>query len=128
MFIFNNVDKDCHMDRSSLFWKFLLIGALFASCEYNVENEEAFVDDLCLTTVSYSATIRPLIDNNCMPCHNGDGKTPFAPNLTTYQAVESVSLLVKALTQSRVMPKEGSLTNAEIAAIKCWVDNGSLDN
>lgn len=116
------------MDRLRLFWTLLLIMLVLSSCEYNVENEEVFVDDLCITTVSYSATIRPLIDNNCMPCHNGDGNESLAPNLTTYEGVESVSLLVKALTQSRAMPKEGSITNAEIAAIKCWVDNGALNN
>ena len=63
-----------------------------------------------------------------MPCHNGDGSIPNAPNLTTYQGVESIAELVKDVTQSRRMPQDGTLTNAEIASIKCWVDNGALNN
>lgn len=98
------------------------------SCEYNVENDEVLIDDQCLVTVSYEATIRPLIDTNCMPCHNGDGSEPFAPDLTTYNRVESIAELIKEVTQSGRMPKEGSLTNSEIAAIKCWVDDGALNN
>ena len=99
-----------------------------SSCEYNVENVDLQVDDSCETVVSYSNIIRPLIDTNCMPCHNGDGTEPDAPDLTTYASVESVSSLIRQVTQSGRMPKEGSLTNAEIAAIKCWVDNDALDN
>ena len=93
-----------------------------------MENEAVQVADLCENTVSYSATIRPLIDVKCMPCHNGDGNEPFAPDLTTYPLVQSIAGLIKDVTQSRRMPKEGSLTDSEIAAIKCWVDNGSLNN
>ena len=96
------------------------------SCEYNVENDEIQV--ACDTPVSYGTTIRPLIDVNCMPCHNGDGSEPFAPDLTTYNLVAGIAGLIKDVTQSRVMPKEGSLTNTEIAAIQCWVDEGALNN
>jgi len=35
---------------------------------------------------------------------------------------------MKARTQSRNMPKEGTLTQAEIDAIGCWVDDGALNN
>lgn len=101
---------------------------VMSSCEYNVENEAALVDVSCETVVSYSATIRPLINAKCMPCHNGDGNEPFAPDLTTYPLVEGIAGLIKEVTQSRRMPKEGSLAESEIMAIKCWVDNGALNN
>ena len=104
----------------------LLIGLLLLSCEYNVENDD--IQTECDSPVSYNTTIRPLIDSNCMPCHNGNGNEPFAPDLTTYARVAGVAGLIKEVTQSRQMPKEGSLTNAQIAAIKCWVDEGALNN
>jgi len=106
----------------------LVVVVALTSCEYNVENEGMLIDDTCEPAISYSATIQPLIANNCMPCHNGDGNIPQAPDLTTYSAVQSVAELVKEVTQSRSMPKDGTLTDAEIAAIKCWVDGGALDN
>ncbi|MCJ7467484.1 MAG: cytochrome c [Maribacter sp.] len=106
----------------------VLVLIVLYSCEYNVENETPLVDNLCENVVSYSVTIRPLIDGKCMPCHNGDGSEPFAPDLTTYPLVESIAGLIKDVTQSRRMPKVGSLSDSEIAAIKCWVDNGALNN
>jgi len=36
--------------------------------------------------------------------------------------------LVQEVTQTRRMPKDGTLTSAEIEAIRCWVDNGALNN
>jgi len=105
----------------------VILGLAGLSCEYNVENEDIVIGD-CETVISYSNEIRPLIDTSCMPCHNGDGNTPFAPNLTTYTLVESIAALIKDVTQSGRMPKQGSLKTAQIEAIKCWVDNGALNN
>ena len=106
----------------------VILGAQLSSCEYNVESDNLQMVDTCENVVSYADFIRPLIDNNCMPCHNGDGTEPFAPNLTTYTAVESIASLIKDVTQSRRMPKDGTLTEAEIAAIGCWVDDGAQNN
>lgn len=103
------------------------LALIMASCEYNVENDDVMIDP-CETEVSYSTTIRPLIDSNCMPCHNGDGNTPFAPDLTSYNSVQGIAGLIKDVTQSGRMPKDGTLTESEKDAIKCWVDNGALDN
>jgi len=116
--------------RQRIIFMGILCSAAFSlvSCEYNVENDEIQVDAQCETPVLYGATIRPLIDTNCMPCHNGDGSEPFAPDLTTYNGVAGIAGLIKDVTQSRVMPKEGSLTNAQITAIKCWVENGAMNN
>ncbi|WP_273565824.1 c-type cytochrome [Maribacter halichondriae] len=114
------------MRRRSIYM--LVAATALSSCEYNVENEGMVIDDSCEPTISYTATIQPLIANNCMPCHNGDGNIPDAPDLTTYAAVQSRAELVKEVTQSRRMPKDGTLTDTEIAAIKCWVDGGALDN
>ena len=110
-----------------IIWLMMTFSAI--SCEYHVENENTLVvDDQCETEISYSDIIRPLIDGNCMPCHNGDGSEPFAPNLTAYTGVESIADLIKDVTQSGRMPKEGSLTKAEKAAIKCWVEQGAQNN
>jgi hypothetical protein len=105
----------------------VILGLFVLACEYNVENEDIVIGD-CETAISYSTEIRPLMDANCMPCHNGDGNTPFAPDLTTYTVVEGIADLIKDVTQSGRMPKQGSLTTAQIEAIKCWVDNGALNN
>ena len=35
---------------------------------------------------------------------------------------------IKTLTGNRTMPAEGSLTQAEIDMIACWVDDGAVAN
>lgn len=94
------------------------------SCEYNVE-EEGIVEVPCATDISFSATIRPIIDNNCIQCHNGTVH-PF--DFRIFDIVHNNAPTIKELTQARIMPKEGSLTSEEIALIGCWVDNGALNN
>lgn len=120
-------ETNCNTMRKITGIGIILLMFLLTSCEYHVENEE-LTDDSCNPVISYSADIAPLIANNCMPCHNGDGSIPAAPNLTIYASIESISGLVKDVTQSRRMPKDGTITDAEIEAIRCWVDNGALDN
>ena len=115
------------MKKIQLFTTILTMSFIISSCEYNVENEDMVIDP-CESEVSYTNTIRPLLDTNCMPCHNGDGNTPFAPDLTNYNSVQSIASLIKDVTQSGRMPKNGSLTEVEKDAIKCWVDNGALEN
>ncbi|MCM4152816.1 hypothetical protein DHD05_14560 [Arenibacter sp. N53] len=116
--------------KKILLVSFVIFSAgILASCEYNYEEET--VDggiNNCDIEVSYNDFIRPLIDNNCMPCHNGDGNEPFAPDLRTYNGVKGIAELVKEVTLSRRMPKTGSLTNEQITAIGCWVDQGALNN
>ncbi|EAR02584.1 c-type cytochrome [Maribacter sp. HTCC2170] len=115
------------MKKIQLFITITALAFVLSSCEYNVENEDVVIDP-CETEVSYGNVIRPLIDSNCMPCHNGDGNTPFAPDLTNYNSVQGIASLIKDVTQSGRMPKNGSLTEVEKDAIKCWVDQGALNN
>jgi len=112
--------------KNLFIYSFIVLLVLY-SCEYNVENEEVqVVNNECETEVSYSNTIRPLITTNCMPCH--DGNSTSAPDLTTYTLVKNLDILIRQVTQTRRMPRNGTLTDGEIAAIKCWVDNGALNN
>lgn len=104
-----------------------ILTLLVWSCEYNVEDENPIVGQ-CEEEVAYSNTIRPLIDAKCMPCHNGDGSEPFAPDLTTYNGVASIATLVKEVTETGRMPKNGTLTDQEIEDIGCWVDAGAPEN
>ena len=100
----------------------MLLGFLFASCLTNVDEEQEI--DPC-TTVSFALDVKPLIDANCVSCHGVGGQSP---NLTTYNSISANAATVKSEVVSKEMPIGGSLTDAEIQAISCWVDNGALNN
>ena len=109
------------MKPKSLLIISILLITLFLSCKNNVEE----VYD-CAEVISYTQTIRPIIDNNCMECHNGEDNS--IPNWTTYQEIKSYASKIQELTFERIMPKEGSLTSNEIETIYCWVEQGALNN
>ena len=106
----------------------LLIGFIFTSCLTNVETPFEELDPTSpnpCETITYFLSVKPIIDNNCIQCHGLGGNFP---NLTTYNGVSANANLVKSETVSRTMPQGRSLTNDEINAISCWVDNGALNN
>jgi hypothetical protein len=74
--------------------------------------------------ISFKASVQPIIAKSCaIPnCHDGSGNIDYRI-FTNFNPAD-----MKARTQSRNMPKEGSLTDAEIEAIACWVDDGALNN
>lgn len=77
--------------------------------------------------ISFNNSIKPIIDTNCAisGCHvSGTGRADF----TEFANIKQNAGNVKAFTQSKAMPKTGSLTDEEIEKIACWVDDGALNN
>ena len=110
----------------------MLIGFLFASCLTNVDEEiEIQSDDPTnpdpCATITFSVDVKPIIDANCVSCHSTGGVYP-ALNLETYQSISAAAVNVKTRVVDKTMPPGGPLTDAEIQAISCWVDNGALNN
>lgn len=79
-----------------------------------------------LSGISYSASVANIIETSCAVsgCHNG---TQF-PDLREFSNIQANAGAIKSAVVSGRMPKVGSLTQAEIDAISCWVDDGALDN
>jgi len=76
--------------------------------------------------ISYSTSIDTIIETNCVVsgCHNG---SQF-PDFRNFNNIQMNAAQIKTLTGNRTMPDEGSLTQAEIDMIACWVDDGALAN
>ena len=83
---------------------------------------------------SYSDHIEPIVAANCAVsgCHNGSN--PDAPDWTAPENLKSKSTEVKRrilLPESHAdhMPRGGTLSNADITRLVCWVDQGApIDN
>ena len=84
---------------------------------------------------TFSQDIAPLVYQHCTSCHRVGELAPFP--LTTYAEVASHAQTIKYVTGTRYMPPwkpdpryrhfldENTLTDAEIAKIAAWVDNGA---
>lgn len=78
-------------------------------------------------TATFSYQFANLIETNCLDCHGG-GLTAGGVNLANYNAVfQNRNAASTAMNNGR-MPPGGSLTTAQMASFKAWIDAGALNN
>jgi uncharacterized membrane protein len=86
------------------------------------------------TNVTYSTSIKPMIQNNCQGCHSG-----AAPgggiDLSTYAGVKAIADngkffgSISFLQGYSSMPKNGSkMTDCQINMVKIWINQGAPQN
>ncbi len=90
----------------------------------------------CQTTVAsqvlngttFSGDIKTIIETKCAisGCHNGDNGA--ARNWTVFDNIKAKAAGIKSRTGDKSMPKTGSLTQAQIDLIACWIDDGAVNN
>jgi hypothetical protein len=106
----------------------------FVSCYY--DNEEALYPALstsCDTTnVTYSGTIAPILNSNCVGCHNASSPGGSVL-LTGYSDVVAhssrITGSIKQLSSYSPMPKNGGkLKDCSITQWDIWVRKGMLNN
>jgi len=106
----------------------VIIMGLAISCKSDNEEERFGVSDfICDSTVTFSSVIQPIINTSCAitGCHvPGTGRA----NFLNFNEIQNNAAGIKSRTQSRDMPRIGSLTQLQIDQIGCWVDEGALNN
>jgi uncharacterized membrane protein len=96
----------------------------FSSCQKNKEDSVLPDSNSCDSLISFTSMVKPIIDNNCLQCHNGNQ----FPDLRTYESISQNADAVRNETSAKRMPIGGSLTVEEIKVISCWVENGAKNN
>ncbi len=106
---------------------------IFSSCKYEK------INSCDTTTVKYSTTIKPILQNSCYSCHgqsqylsNGSGY-----NMEAYDSLKqfvSDGRLLKSVNWSdpdnvSTMPKGGSkISDCDISKIENWISDGAPEN
>jgi PBP1b-binding outer membrane lipoprotein LpoB len=112
-----------------------IVAVVFTACKK--EEAEPEVEEVVIATtepaatVSYAATVAPIISTNCngSSCH---GTT--ASNLDTYvtydglKAIAANGKLKKEVVTNQSMPLGKTLTAAQITDIDNWITQGALNN
>jgi cytochrome c-type biogenesis protein CcmH/NrfG len=92
---------------------------------------------LAAAPITYATDIAPLVNDRCTTCHHPNGSAPFS--LTTYSEVKRHAAQIADVTRKRFMPPwkadpengpfvgQQPLTDAEIATIQRWVDDGAAE-
>ena len=79
------------------------------------------------TGISYASQIKDILTTNCAKsgCHGaGTGSRDW----TVFANVKANAVNIKTRTSNRTMPPDTPLHQADIDLIRCWVDDGALDN
>jgi tetratricopeptide (TPR) repeat protein len=102
--------------------------AFFAAAEQEIARVE---------NLTFTKDIAPILFENCTPCHNPGGIGPFP--FLTYDDVRDRAFQIAFVTGTRYMPPwlptpgyvdyhdSRGLTGSEIARIKQWVNEGSVE-
>ena len=80
-----------------------------------------------ISGISFSGQVSAIITTYCAVsgCHVAGEQQP---DLTVFANIQSSASEIRSRTQSRNMPRGSTLTDEQIAAIACWVDDGALNN
>jgi hypothetical protein len=79
------------------------------------------------TDVTWTNDIKPIMETYCAVsgCHNGVSRSN---DFRKHSTVRFYAKSIRSKTQDRSMPFDGSLSQAQIDIIACWIDDGALFN
>ena len=89
------------------------------------------IDEQCNTTISFSNEVMPIIQANCVGCHNQNGAFG-GYDFSTYDAIAgNANALLGSVKANgfQLMPLGGpALPDSTIQKITCWISQGKQDN
>ncbi|MFM8596952.1 MAG: hypothetical protein ACKOBN_07670 [Flavobacteriales bacterium] len=116
------------MRKNIIFGSLLMLGIVIISCSKDKVTPSALD---CTTTVSFSNDIMPIMQANCIGCHdqgNASGGYDFS-SYTAISANASAALGSMKSSGYQLMPIGGpALPDSTIQKLECWITQGKLDN
>lgn len=83
---------------------------------------------ICTDTIYFSTQIEPLIQTNCIGCHNTGGSLPILTNYTEISA-NAAGILSTMNGSPQLMPLNGpALNDTLIQQFSCWINQGKANN
>lgn len=118
------------MMKSITFPIISILFLLFISCTNDSESD--LMDQNTPVTITYTNSVKSIIDNNCVFCHGNTPSNGAPMSLTTYQNVKDAVLsrglidrISKAQDASGMMPYGGTrLPQSNIDQIIAWKNTG----
>jgi len=117
------MQKRLFSNQSILLTTLVAVSFFMVQCTKSSSSDSSYT---CQSDVSYSKTIKPILDMNCNypGCHDDVTIT----SLANYQFVHDGAAQIKVSVLAGRMPKGKSLATADKNALYCWIDNGAKNN
>lgn len=118
------------MKRNCLF-TIALSYLLLSACSKKQADEVSptpVVPEVPGTTVTFSASVNPLLQTKCAGCHAPGRQAAAIWNFNGYTSVTTNAERIKqAVLVSKSMPLGGSLSTAELKLLQDWFDQGMAE-
>lgn len=113
------------MKRVKIIVALVIAVAIFYSCAKDKARPEA-TPEPC-TPVSFANDVMPVINAHCVSCHNSASSySPLEDYNTVKLRFDDGSLKQKVLIDKSMPP--GGMSAEEVQKIRCWIEQGGLDN
>lgn len=115
--------------RNTTMKKIILSSILAVVITISACKKPVATTDCAGTTSTYTTNVKPILDANCVTCHNGSNKSG-GYDLSTYShaknAKDAIVGSVQHASGFAPMPEGASkLDDASIKLINCWSQNGT---
>lgn len=92
---------------------------------------ECWISNGMIENISYTSSIKSIIDKNCVTCHDSPPKNGAPFELTTYTSVKTIAdngSLERTVITNSTMPKGGPpLSKADQDQISFWLDHNKTE-
>ena len=109
-------------------FKYLLFTSSLALLTFSCNKTEAFVPVCDGSSPTYDADIASIIQQNCIQCHGSGSSNGNYSTFSGLSVVTADGKFEKEVLTDQTMPQTGSLSEAQLNKIKCWVENGYPEN
>ena len=115
------------MKKNFTFASLLIACLVFLAAACTSSKQTASQDACAKSPVTYTSTMKSIIDTKCAGCHQAGKKAARDGVFTSYKEMSaSLSHMYHEAVEEKAMPpsKATQLTAEELAAWKCWQKNG----
>jgi hypothetical protein len=118
------------MKKITLYFTSIVLGALviFGTTQCSKDKVPEVTSNNCSDTIRFSTQIMPLIQNNCISCHDAGLQAPALTNHAEISA--NATQIYNSLNgQPVLMPSGGpALADSLIQQMNCWIQQGKPNN
>ncbi|MGY5355470.1 hypothetical protein [Wenyingzhuangia sp. IMCC45467] len=106
-----------------------VLSFLLVNCTNDSESDLMETDTDPTIKLTYTKDIKPIIDNNCLQCHNNPPTNSAPSSYNTYELVKNGanSIQSRMNNTSAPMPQSGLLPAATRAKFDQWITDGKLE-